>query len=491
MSTTIDSKITTVSLRNQGLFGMPGFGTTKYKYFSELSIIGKKPNRTFSVDLYRIEDGITQRVAFRNNVGRLDQVLIEGIYQSNEQERALYLSIDKQTKLSTSYWEGLIGNNGLETLTAQEKSRLAIATGNNNEALNSNTAGAVFVGGGTGTDADGTTAVEQTQGATTVTDQVVLSEIDFKGVNINIEGRNFRDGYQDLSYPEGLGSNRQDRVRFEQIYSSWRKIAAGKNLTDQIFQRSTQRITGAVTLPIVTGIEDTNQVDWQGASLNPLQAVGASGALDIFQKARETRGLGAAFRDAAGATQEAIGRMRQPDSTVGSDINTAINVYLAQKAVGAQGLLSRTTGAILNPNLEMLFNGPSLRQFPFTFKLSARDAEEADQIRKIIRFFKQGMSVKTSSSNVFLKSPNIFRISYQTFNTDGDEIVHPSLNIIKDCALLSCNVQYTPDGTYMTYDDPFRTMTSYQLTLAFGELDPIFDDDYTDLDDNNDQVIGY
>ena len=79
----------------------------------------------------------------------------------------------------------------------------------------------------------------------------------------------------------------------------------------------------------------------------------------------------------------------------------------------------------------------------------------------------------------------------QTFNTDGDEIVHPSLNIIKDCALLSCNVQYTPDGTYMTYDDPFRTMTSYQLTLAFGELDPIFDDDYTDLDDNNDQVIGY
>ena len=35
MSTTIDSKITTVSLRNQGLFGMPGVGTTKYKYFSE------------------------------------------------------------------------------------------------------------------------------------------------------------------------------------------------------------------------------------------------------------------------------------------------------------------------------------------------------------------------------------------------------------------------------------------------------------------------
>jgi len=43
----------------------------------------------------------------------------------------------------------------------------------------------------------------------------------------------------------------------------------------------------------------------------------------------------------------------------------------------------------------------------------------------------------------------------------------------------------------MTYDDPSRTMQAYQLTMQFGELDPIYDDDYSDLDSNNDQVIGY
>ena len=43
----------------------------------------------------------------------------------------------------------------------------------------------------------------------------------------------------------------------------------------------------------------------------------------------------------------------------------------------------------------------------------------------------------------------------------------------------------------MTYEDPFRTMTAYQLTLSFGELDPIYDNDYKDLDKNQDQVIGY
>ena len=468
VSTISTSRSFSVNNPNKG--GILGIGGNLGKYAFQVEKFGEGDNMTFTIKFYRLPIGNESNLLATLNNKTTGITLNQDNLDEKEKVANAQAELKKvfQNKLKSQLHLVQVA----QSLTHEQETELA-NTGNLENL------------------AKGTGGSSTTVGGTTSTDQVVLSEIDYKGVNINIEGRNFRDGYQDLSYPEGLGSNRQDRVRFEQIYSSGRKIAAGINLTDQIFQRSTQRITGSVTLPIVTGIEDTNQVDWQGASLNPLQAVGASGALDIFQKARETRGLGAAFRDAAGATQEAIGRMRQPDSTVGSDINTAINVYLAQKAVGAQGLLSRTTGAILNPNLEMLFNGPSLRQFPFTFKLSARDAEEADQIRKIIRFFKQGMSVKTSSSNVFLKSPNIFRISYQTFNTDGDEIVHPSLNIIKDCALLSCNVQYTPDGTYMTYDDPFRTMTSYQLTLAFGELDPIFDDDYTDLDDNNDQVIGY
>ena len=231
-------------------------------------------------------------------------------------------------------------------------------------------------------------------------------------------------------------------------------------------------------------------MDWQGASLNPLQSLGAAGALGIFESVRQGSGIAEAISGAGGAMQEGISRIRD-NKTVGNDIQSAINVYLAQRAVGAQGLLSRTTGAILNPNLEMLFSGPKLRNFNFTFKLSPRDAGEADQVRKIIRFFKQGMAIKTSSSNVFLKAPNIFKIRYQTFNTDGDEIIHPSINIIKECALLTCDVQYTPDGTYMTYEEPLRTMTSYQLTLAFGELDPIYDSDYTELDRDRDQVIGY
>ena len=306
------------------------------------------------------------------------------------------------------------------------------------------------------------------------------------GLSANIKGRNFRKKYAHYSYPEGLKSNKQDRIRFEQVYSEGTKISTA--LDSRSFQRKIKNITGSVTLPIVTGIGDQNNVNWKGATLNPIQSTAAALALNVFEGARAGNNINEIVSSAGRSFNDARAVLA---TQAGDDIRSGINVYLAQQAVGAQGLLSRTTGAILNPNLEMLFGGPKLRSFGFTFKLSPRDASEASQVRQILRFFKQGMSVKTSSSNVFLKTPNVFDIQYQTFNTDGNLIEHPSINFIKTCALTSCDVQYTPDGTYMTYEDPFRTMTSYQLTLNFGELDPIFDDDYTELDDDNDQVLGY
>ena len=302
---------------------------------------------------------------------------------------------------------------------------------------------------------------------------------------VEVGGRNARETYGNYYYPADLSSNKQDRIKFTMGYSQGTKIDATVKTGIKNFQKKINSISGSVTLPIVTGISDQSSVDWKGAELNPLQAFAAAGALDLFNEAKSGKSLSQIGSSALNIGQEAV------QGLADSGLGDAINVWLAQKAVGAQNLLSRTTGAIVNPNLEMLFNAPQLRNFGFTFLLSPRDADEADQVRKIIRFFKQGMSVKTTASNVFLKAPNIFHIKYMTFNTDGTEILHPSINIIKTCALLSMDVQYTPAGTYMTYEDPYRTMTAYQLTMQFGELDPIYDNDYTELDNDNDTVLGY
>ena len=45
------------------------------------------------------------------------------------------------------------------------------------------------------------------------------------------------------------------------------------------------------------------------------------------------------------------------------------------------------------------------------------------------------------------------------------------------CALTNLSVDYTPDGSYMTYGEN-GSMTAYNLSLSFGEIEPNYEDEY-------------
>ena len=148
-----------------------------------------------------------------------------------------------------------------------------------------------------------------------------------------------------------------------------------------------------------------------------------------------------------------------------------IKAYFAGQAVGAN-IFTRATGKVINPNLELLFRGPQLRTFNYNYRFTPRDDDEARVIRSIIRHFKKNMAVKKSNSGLFLQTPNVFELKY-IYSSGGQ---HPFLNTIKKCALTNFNVDYTPDGSYMTYRD--GSMTSYSVSMQFSELTPIYEDDY-------------
>ena len=414
-------------------------------------------------------------IGTRNKTGAL-------VFNNNEndRERVEYNRINKGTKDQA---DDLITG-----LTAAEQVLYNLRTGNGNQELIDKVTSEGVVIGGENLDQIITGIVQEAGG-----DVKEISENYFNAdINVNIKGRNARTTYGNYCYPEDIKNDRnQDRIKFTMKYSKGSRITTSTTAGVKIFTRREQKIKGSVTLPIQSGIKDQNSVRWNGSSLNALQAFGAAGALSIFDAAKGGSPIQESVEVATGIFGEASNFLR---GTSGSDARTAINVYLAQQAVGAQNLLSRTAGAIVNPNVEMLFDAPALRPFSFQFRMSPRDEDEAAQVRSILAFFKQGMSVKTSSSNIFLKAPNIFDIRYITYN-DDNEIDHPSINRIKTCALLAAEVDYTPDNSYMTYDDPRRTMTSYGLTLQFNELDPIYEDDYDELgftdSTNTANEIGY
>ena len=175
--------------------------------------------------------------------------------------------------------------------------------------------------------------------------------------------------------------------------------------------------------------------------------------------------------DSLNEAQNIVNQFRTNKDGVTTGALEAGKTLAFQEALQTQGLLSRTQGAILNPNVELLFKNPLLRQFGFSFFLAARNNTETKIVKRIIRFFKQNMAVKNSDSNIFLGAPNVFDIKYLHASKD-----HPGIGKIKRCALRTFNVEYNPDGTYMTFED--GTMTAYRITMQFQELLPVTSNDY-------------
>lgn len=265
-----------------------------------------------------------------------------------------------------------------------------------------------------------------------------------------------------IVYPLGM-RDEQDRIIFERYTYNPKKLS-----NDTEPWPYTGTLLSTIQLPIPSGISDTNSVEWGGANMNPIEMVATSKAFDIMKpKEKDLMTAGGEALNAAKAAFRDSGDMWK--------------YYFAQEAVGVQGLLSRASGSVLNSNLSLLFNGPALRPFSFTFRLSPRDEAESVIVRRIIRQFKEGSAVNTSAQNFFLKAPDVFKIKYEQL--DGKS---KSLNQFKTCALTTVSVNYTPDGTYMTYGD--GTMTSYEITLAFNELEPIYQKNYSGLGPDE---IGY
>ncbi len=94
------------------------------------------------------------------------------------------------------------------------------------------------------------------------------------------------------------------------------------------------------------------------------------------------------------------------------------------------------------------------------------------------------MAAQRSTSDLFLLTPNVYKIEYIFGGTTppSNPGPHPYMNKIKPCALRNFNVNYGPDGAYMTYPD--GSMTCYEIQLQFGELEPIYADEIKQEDDN-------
>jgi hypothetical protein len=251
---------------------------------------------------------------------------------------------------------------------------------------------------------------------------------------------------------------------------------------------------GSIILPIPSSIQDGNSVSYADGTLDSLSAAALQGVTNTITdfslgSSPTSQQLTQQFTSNLGRTFNTMMDAGLKGQFIRSLASQAVSSIPGVSAITPDQFLARQTGGIMNPNMELLFNGVTLRSFKFSFKMTPRDEYEGGQIKKIIRNLKinmapQTLEVGTSKKNNFIRTPNVFKLTYMKGSGS-----HPFLHKFKTCALTDMAVNYTGEGLYATYSD--ATPISIIMDLTFKELEPIYDTDYFNNGELSDDTVGY
>jgi len=230
----------------------------------------------------------------------------------------------------------------------------------------------------------------------------------------------------------------------------------------------------SVILPMPQDLSTEFQNTWAGKSFTSLgrAAVAALGAGNLSQASK-------------------IG-----DNDIFNAFKDAITSAGLNKIPGVGGNLSMndisgsTRGVILNPNAEVLYEAPNLREIGMVFKMVPQSQKEADNILKICQLFRKSASPsygiedaiadfsfdkdkgfdKSGADQKGVNYIHVPKLCKFTFMTGGG--VNKKIAQYKPCAMTRVDVNYTPDGTYATYSD--GTPVAITLSVSFMETKLVF-----------------
>jgi len=204
-----------------------------------------------------------------------------------------------------------------------------------------------------------------------------------------------------------------------------------------------------------------------------------------------------------------------------SALQTALNTSVLNSIPGVGGNLEfndvsgSTRGIVINPNAELLYDSPEMREVGMIFRLVPRNSKEAETIKQIIRAFRrasmprwgglglddEGRTVELGSGeNVdlttgdkpttvgggtneakksqinlgsrdnWIQVPDLCKFTFMTGPDPNENIIQ-----FKPCAISGVEVNYTPDGTYAAYAN--GVPVAVELRLNFMETKLIFADE--------------
>ena len=164
-------------------------------------------------------------------------------------------------------------------------------------------------------------------------------------------------------------------------------------------------------------------------------------------------------------------------TSLGNIISTDPNALdLVTKLAGSKFNIGQTgtvllkgQGYAINPQVQMIYQGVSLREFQLSFVFTPKSADDSKQIDTIITMFKYHSlpslqaGSQTSTDSMFLIAPSIFNVDFLI--NSKQNIYLPKYG---DCVLENIDVNYAPNG-FAAFDSGAPVQTT--LTLSFKETE--------------------
>jgi len=294
--------------------------------------------------------------------------------------------------------------------------------------------------------------------------------------------------FQFGKYPKPFGRDVRDITGIDK--QKYQRLQAGRNSFNLgMYNNSAaalQEQGPCVMLPVPQDVANEIQQTWQGKQFTAMGRAAVSATA-----AGQFANAGTVLKDVAGglvALQQSITKLA---------LNTIPGVG---GNIQFNDIAGSTRGIVINPNAELLYDSPQMREVGMIFKMVASNQKESEQIFKICQTFRRNASPEYGGTdnadseewkltkktilgsdkngkwfgenffgnmNNFIRVPNLCKFTFMKGHN-----VHPWLVQFKPCAISNVEVNYTPDGTYATHSD--GAPVAVEIKLSFMETKVVF-----------------
>ena len=270
-----------------------------------------------------------------------------------------------------------------------------------------------------------------------------------------------------VSYQDAQSDLRGKMNKSDLIQLSRNKQNLEGNLANSLGNDLTSRVTDSIAIYLPPNVTDSLTQTYNATETGILGFTLASGGkfLDQFRNRDMMAASGTALSALGGIFEEAL---KQSGSALIETLTSSEGSYELANKVFNRGA---------NPYLEVLYGGPQLRTFNYSFKFAPKNEKEKDDVQKIIQMFRFHSAPEQQNNTMFFTLPSEFDIHYMYQAEDG--IANENLHYpkIATCVLQSVNTNFTPNGVKSHYDGSPVMIT---MDLSFLETETITKDHIND-----------